>query len=669
MENLLDLSKNYIQQFSEIFESSTKAKDVQHLRRIIDKNIREFGPNCDLNHIDISEVTNMRGLFNGLEFNGDISKWDVAHVENMLGMFSNSTFNGDISNWNVSKVESMAGMFQGSKFNSDISKWDVSNVQSMSAMFSNSKFNGDISNWNVSNVLYMNSMFKGSEFNGNISNWNVSNVREMSHMLAHSKFTGDISNWNVSKVDTMWAMFEESKFNSNISKWDVSNVSSMSEIFKNSEFTGDISNWNVSNVYTMRNMFEGSKFNSDISKWDVSHVENMSEIFKNSEFTGNISNWDVSNVRKMRGMFQGSQFNSDISKWDVSHVENMSEIFKNSEFTGNISKWDVSNVKIMEGMFEGSKFNGDISRWNVEKMRDIHNIFKGSDFNGDISNWRFKVSFFTKNPDDSVIDMDIIKKDLEDSISNNSLLDIDVMNFVMSRNPYYKTDFEEIKYNQYIEREYTVKESPLLNLNKCIISDESRKFIEEMNMIFVQSKIMNKDEQDNLLKISKFIKTIIYQSEKSEKDKELFLKDMNNTLKDLYPEYAKKSFEQIVYSMIPDVKEKTLDNNIQFLEDLIPKKNNTLLYDPAINNIYMMFKQYHDMSQNEKTILDKNFKLAWNIINSDYLNDKDFKLFFNKMDDLLKHELPQYHKVYLSKFLNHEQENLNKFRSSVVKFR
>ena len=34
-------------------------------------------------------------------FNQDISSWDVSNVTDMGGMFSNSSFNQDISSWDV----------------------------------------------------------------------------------------------------------------------------------------------------------------------------------------------------------------------------------------------------------------------------------------------------------------------------------------------------------------------------------------------------------------------------------------------------------------------------------------------------------------------------------------------------------------------------------------
>ena len=98
--------------------------------------------------------------FNESQFNGDISQWDVSNVTNMSGMFMYSKFNGDISQWDVSNVTDMSGMFYDSTFNGDISQWDVSNVTSMNSVFYDSRFNGDISQWDVSNVTYIQNIFK-----------------------------------------------------------------------------------------------------------------------------------------------------------------------------------------------------------------------------------------------------------------------------------------------------------------------------------------------------------------------------------------------------------------------------------------------------------------------------------------------------------------------------
>ena len=146
--------------------------DDGNVYNIVKSEIKRLGNEADLNHIDVSGVTNMSHMFSGSKFNQDISNWDVSNVENMDGMFFNSKFNQDISGWDVSNVKSMRGMFYESKFNQDISNWDVGNVKNMSWMFRNSKFNQDISKWDVSNVKNMWGMFKNSPFDKNIDMWN-----------------------------------------------------------------------------------------------------------------------------------------------------------------------------------------------------------------------------------------------------------------------------------------------------------------------------------------------------------------------------------------------------------------------------------------------------------------------------------------------------------------
>lgn len=46
------------------------ARNKEHLKQIIDQRIKEFGPNCDLNDIDVSQVGDMCKLFYNSKFNG-----------------------------------------------------------------------------------------------------------------------------------------------------------------------------------------------------------------------------------------------------------------------------------------------------------------------------------------------------------------------------------------------------------------------------------------------------------------------------------------------------------------------------------------------------------------------------------------------------------------------
>lgn len=119
LSEILNLKKNNYTQ--NVRERIIATNDT--LRNIILQEIKKYGTNADLNHIDVSNVTDMSSIFSASKFNGDISKWDVSNVTNMRFMFSKSKFNGDISNWNISNVTDIESIFDNSKFSADISKW------------------------------------------------------------------------------------------------------------------------------------------------------------------------------------------------------------------------------------------------------------------------------------------------------------------------------------------------------------------------------------------------------------------------------------------------------------------------------------------------------------------------------------------------------------------
>ena len=197
---------------------------------------------------DVSNVTDMNGMFARGIFNQNINSWDVSSVTNMQGMFGGNDnfdthyitpYNMPLDNWDVSSVTNMMAMFNASAFNQDISSWDVSSVTNMQGMFSNAtSFDMPLDNWDVSNVTIMHAMFFSSNelpFNQPIGNWDVSNVTDMNGMFGRSKyFNQDISGWNVSNVTDMWWMFIWAEvFNQDLSNWDVSNVNSCNDFCDN----------------------------------------------------------------------------------------------------------------------------------------------------------------------------------------------------------------------------------------------------------------------------------------------------------------------------------------------------------------------------------------------------------------------------------------------------
>ena len=161
------------------------------IKQIVKSEIDKLGNNADLNHIDVSEVTDFRNVFRLKKFNGDISEWDVSNAI------------------------MMDQMFQGClEFNCDLGNWNVSNVTSMSKMFAlDSKFEGiGLENWNLSpKIEYLDGMFIGCKiFNRDISRWKVTtSVRHFGDMFKNCEsFEQDLSSWETSKLANKIDMFK-----------------------------------------------------------------------------------------------------------------------------------------------------------------------------------------------------------------------------------------------------------------------------------------------------------------------------------------------------------------------------------------------------------------------------------------------------------------------------
>ena len=191
-----------MRQINRYLSNKIKASDIKAtndtIRKIVKDELDRLGHSADLNHIDVSEVTNMIGLFNchsaalGSAYNDlnpDISDWDVSNVKDIRYMFYKCiNFNCDISSWDVRNIKDMTSMFECCEnFNQNLSQWEVSNLEDMNCMFKECEnFNQDLSQWDVRNVEDMTSMFEGcSSFNQDLSRWDVNNVKNHDRMFMH----------------------------------------------------------------------------------------------------------------------------------------------------------------------------------------------------------------------------------------------------------------------------------------------------------------------------------------------------------------------------------------------------------------------------------------------------------------------------------------------------
>ena len=97
----------------------------QELRKLI------LNEDIELAQINTSKITDMSHLFEPRLETGEqarffydgIETWDVSNVTNMSGMFEYSNYNGNISDWDVSSVETMYGIFSHSHLENNPPKW------------------------------------------------------------------------------------------------------------------------------------------------------------------------------------------------------------------------------------------------------------------------------------------------------------------------------------------------------------------------------------------------------------------------------------------------------------------------------------------------------------------------------------------------------------------
>ncbi len=217
----------------------------QDITKIVFEN--ELNPKEEMEHWDVSETqqggvmayydsanttlyiqtngkvvanTNSTSLFNGfsnLTSIEGLENFDISQVTNMSGMFAGckSLTTLDLNSWDTSQVTNMTAMFSGCTNLTDlkISNWDVSSVTTMSQMFiscSSLKI-FDLNNWVPSSVTDMTQMFAycSNLQNLNIRDWNTNSLANTNAMFQYctSLETLDLNGWDTSSLTTMGNMF------------------------------------------------------------------------------------------------------------------------------------------------------------------------------------------------------------------------------------------------------------------------------------------------------------------------------------------------------------------------------------------------------------------------------------------------------------------------------
>jgi surface protein len=248
--------------------------------------IDDFG---NIEDWDVSQVTNMRILFEGYNLDGiDLTKWDTARVRNMGGMFTDTTnFNNNIfSSWKFYECENIYNFLSNSvDFNNGGTDIILSNdkISNINSMFSGCKnLNVSIS-FNLSGLVNADNCFQGcSKLNNNIGIYESPKLESLVYFLEDAtNFDGNLQIEYTSNLRNIEGIFEGlEKFSdkeNNLPNWDVRNLqNSLTYDWIKFPYTmdSDLSGWVKANpkiekaleTYELVGVTEGEKKNNKILK-------------------------------------------------------------------------------------------------------------------------------------------------------------------------------------------------------------------------------------------------------------------------------------------------------------------------------------------------------------------------------------------------------------------
>ena len=171
-----------------------------------------------------------------------------------------------ITNWNVSNVTDMQGLFYNWRSFNQPLNWDTSKVKNMAFMFSGCAKLDKPLVLNTSGVIVMVFMFNECvSFNQELTSFDTRNVTAMDNMFYRcAAFDQDLE-WDTSSVTTMASMFSHcAAFNREL-RWDTSNVKSMSNMFERCAALEHKPVFDMSGEPYTDGMFDGSKVNSVVN--------------------------------------------------------------------------------------------------------------------------------------------------------------------------------------------------------------------------------------------------------------------------------------------------------------------------------------------------------------------------------------------------------------------
>ena len=333
---------------------------------------------------DLSNVTDMSGMFRDTPFNGIVNNWDVSNVTNMSYLFAegfNLGFNQSLDNWNVSSVENMSFMFsEAFNFDQNLSSWDIDQVLNMNQMLnstnlSTTNYDALLNSWASQNIVN-----GGNNFDLAPTGLSYCSA-EVYRAFLISKgwtFSGDSlqTDCNEFAFETIWQTNAEggTSEDNQIIIPGVGNYIVTWEEVTNASNTGIII---AENETLVTFPSEGS--------YKISISGNLSSINFNATNDATklleITQWGSIAWTTMQDAFSGCT-NMQLTTTDepnLSNVTNLDAMFSNCEnFNADISNWNVTSVTSMISTFENALlFDQSLADWNVENVTDMSTIFSG----------------------------------------------------------------------------------------------------------------------------------------------------------------------------------------------------------------------------------------------------------------------------------------------------